>query len=521
MVWAAAAAALVAVGAGLFWYFQGREAKAPDAVAASSAATAPATTASIAVLPFRDMSPNKDQEYFADGITEEILNALARLRSLSVTARTSAFAFKGKDVSLREVGQTLRVDHILEGSVRKDRDQLRITAQLIDTRTDTHLWSRTWDRPLQEVFKVQEEIARAVAEALAISLGVGDLAQVPGMTRNVEAYEALLASRAAIRENTPESVQRGIDLLERAVALDPSFALGWMALSNTYREGTLLLAEPTGKPWLLRSQEALAESRRLAPDAYYVKFGLIADSMSDGSWGEVARLFDEIESTAASQGLQLNLDVERGNFLLAVGHASEAIPLLERARNRDPLNVDLAAILSEAYANTGRLDAAFTELDRALAVQGNPRLFGNALVTALATRDRKLIDKRLDAMLSSGLDNSGFTSAMKPLLDKPDQAVDELRQLGASATNSQSRAAFGTGAAYFGDARLAFELLRTPTLRNTLAELLRFWRPIAQEVRRLPEFKELVREIGLVDYWREYGWGDFCKPTNGEDFECN
>lgn len=139
----------------------------------------------------------------------------------------------------------------------------------------------------------------------------------------------------------------------------------------------------------------------------------------------------------------------------------------------------------------------------------------------MATRDRKLIDKRLDAMLSSGLDNSGFTSAMKPLLDKPDQAVGELRRLGASATNSQSRAAFGTGAAYFGDARLAFELLRTPTLRNNSAELLRFWRPIAQEVRRLPEFKELVTEIGLVDYWREHGWGDFCKPTNGDDFECN
>ena len=271
----------------------------------------------------------------------------------------------------------------------------------------------------------------------------------------------------------------------------------------------------------MRSEEALAESRRLAPDAYYVKFGLITESMSTGSWGEVAKQFDEIETIAARQGLQLNLDGDRGLFMLAVGHASDAVPLLERARNRDPLNVFPAAILGEAYANTGKLDAAFAEFDRGLAVQKNPRIYGNAVVTAMATRDRKLIEQRLDAMISSGLDNSGFSSAMKPLLDEPDQALDELRRLGASATNSQSRAAFGTGAAYFGDARLAFDLLRTPTLRNTQAELLRFWRPIAREVRRLPEFKQLVRELGLVDYWREYGWGDFCKPTTGDDFECN
>ena len=397
---------------------------------------------------------------------------------------------------------------------------MRITAQLIDTRTDAHLWSRTWDRPLQEVFKVQEEIARAVADALAISLGVGDLAQVPGMTRNVEAYEALLAGRAAIRENTPQSVQRAIDLMERAVAQDPSFALGWMALSSTCREATILLADPPGKPWLVRSQEALAESRRLAPDAYYVKFGLITESMSTGSWGEVAKQFDEIETIAARQGLQLNLDGDRGLFMLAVGHASDAVPLLERARNRDPLNVFPAAILGEAYANTGKLDAAFAEFDRGLAVQKNPRIYGNAVVTAMATRDRRLIEQRLDAMISSGLDNSGFSSAMKPLLDEPDQALVELRRLGASATNSQSRAAFGTGAAYFGDARLAFDLLRTPTLRNTQAELLRFWRPIARDARALPEFKQLMRDVGLVDYWREYVWGDFCKPVGVDDFEC-
>jgi TolB-like protein/tetratricopeptide (TPR) repeat protein len=512
ITWVAGALALLILGAVASWYWQnpGNSAQQINQNA----------EVSVAVLPFRDISLNKDQEYFADGVTEEILNALARVRGLSVTARTSSFAFKGKDVSLREVGKTLSVDHILEGSIRKDGETLRITAQLIVASRDAHLWSRSWERPLKDVFRVQEEIAKLVAETLSVSLGVGENARVPGMTRNVEAYEAFLAGRAAVRENTPESTERAIELLGRAVALDSSFALAWMALSSSYRDATILWANPSGKPWLVRSQEAFAESRRLAPDAYYVKFGLIAESMSTGSWGEVAKLYDEIETAAATQGLQLNLDSDRGMFMLAVGHAREAIPFLERARNRDPLNAASCAILGEAYANTGKLDAAFAEFDRVLVTQKNPRLYGTALYTALATRDRKVIEQRLDAMISSGSDNSGFTSAMKPLLDKPDQAVDELRRLAASATNSQVRAAFGTGAAYFGEARLAFELLRTPTLRNSTVELVRFWRPISREVRRLPEFKALVRELGLVDYWREFGWGDFCKPTTGDDFEC-
>ena len=513
ITWTVAAIAMLALGTVATWYWQNRG--NPTQQVTQNA------EASVAVLPFRDMSQNKDQEYFADGVTEEILNALASVRGLSVTARTSSFAFKGKDVSLREVGKTLGVDYILEGSIRKDGETLRITAQLIDTSRDAHLWSRTWERPLKEVFKVQEEIARLVTQTLAVSLGVGDMRQVPGMTRNVDAYDAALAASAAAAGNTPETTQRAIDLLERAVALDPSYASAWMRLSSGYGDATILLADPPGKSWLVRSQEALAEARRLAPDAYYVKFGLLTESTSTGSWGEVAKLFDEIETTAARQGVQLNLDGERGLFMLTVGHSSEAIPLLQRARNRDPLNIGRAAILSEAYANTGKLDTAFAELDRALAVEKNPRLYGNALVTALATRDRKLIEQRLDAMISSGMDNSGFSSAMKPLLDKPDLAVHELRKLAASTTNPQGRTAFGTGAAYFGDPKLAFELLRTPNLRRNSGDLMRFWRPVAREVRRLPEFKDLVRELGLVDYWRKYGWGDFCKPTTGEDFECN
>ncbi len=206
-----------------------------EPAAAASPATTPATLASIAVLPFKDMSQNKDQEYFADGVTEEILNTLASLKDLKVTARTSAFAFKGKDVDLRTVGQTLGVQHILEGSIRKDGETLRITAQLIDTKSDAHVWSKTYDRPLKDIFKVQEEIARSVAESLQVALGVG-FGNQPGMTRDVEAYDAYLQALALWPLWTADSRRRAIELLQQAVDRDREFATAWRVMADYLRE---------------------------------------------------------------------------------------------------------------------------------------------------------------------------------------------------------------------------------------------------------------------------------------------
>jgi TolB-like protein len=191
-----------------------------------------AADASVAVLPFKDMSSGKDQEYFADGITEEILNSLAGLHDLRVTGRTSSFAFKGKDVDLRTIGETLGVKNILEGSVRKDGRQLRITVQLNNAATGFHLWSKTYEQRMDDIFKIQEDIARSVAQAMQISLGVGDLGSQPGMTRNVEAYDAYLAGNAAIIGS--QTLPAAMMPLEKATALDPAFINAWIALANAY-----------------------------------------------------------------------------------------------------------------------------------------------------------------------------------------------------------------------------------------------------------------------------------------------
>ena len=146
----------------------------------------------IAVLPFANLSSDAGQENFTDGITEEILNSLSRIRGLQVTGRTSSFFFKGRNEDMRHIGEQLGVAHLLEGSVRRDGNQLRITAQLVKAKDGFHLWSQTYDRPMDDIFKVQEDIARAVAEALQVTLGVGELGEMPGMTHNMEAYEHYL-----------------------------------------------------------------------------------------------------------------------------------------------------------------------------------------------------------------------------------------------------------------------------------------------------------------------------------------
>jgi TolB-like protein len=190
-IWIASALVVVLLmGAGVF-FFTRQQTRAPETKAAAPTVQAGKTT--IAVLPFSDLSANKDQEYFSDGLTEELLNVLAKNPKLQVTSRTSAFAFKGKEVSIKKIAEELNVTHVLEGSVRKAGNELRITAQLIEVATDSHLWSETYDRQMENIFAVQDDIAGSVAGALKVALEGGQ-AQKTEET-NPEAYNAYLQGR--------------------------------------------------------------------------------------------------------------------------------------------------------------------------------------------------------------------------------------------------------------------------------------------------------------------------------------
>src|SRR5262249_49718051 len=173
---------------------------APSTHQAAPAARSAPHAASIAVLPFVDMSPGKDQDYFSDGLAEELLNQLAQLKGLRVAARTSSFAFKGQHTDVKQIGEKLGVGNVLEGSARKAGNKLRITAQLIKASDGYHRWSNTFDRELDDVFAIQEDIARAVADALQITLGMNQSTLLPGGTTNLEAYDLYLRARAQMRD---------------------------------------------------------------------------------------------------------------------------------------------------------------------------------------------------------------------------------------------------------------------------------------------------------------------------------
>lgn len=190
---------------------------------------------SIAVLPFVDMSPAKDQEYFCDGITEELINALTQVEALKVIARTSSFAFKGKNEDIREIGMKLDVETLLEGSVRKSGNRLRITAQLIKVEDGSHLWSQQFDRDLKDIFAIQDEISAAITDILKVKLlGHAENSIQKRQTRNIDAYNLYLKGRYYWNFRTEEAVRRSIDYYNQAIELDADYALAYAGLADTY-----------------------------------------------------------------------------------------------------------------------------------------------------------------------------------------------------------------------------------------------------------------------------------------------
>jgi TolB-like protein/DNA-binding winged helix-turn-helix (wHTH) protein/Tfp pilus assembly protein PilF len=476
----------------------------------------PVPPPSVTVLPFDNLSSDTEQEYFADGITVEILNTLARVRGLRVTGRVSSFHFKGRNEDLRSIGEALGVEHILEGSVRKAANQVRITVQLSSARTGEHLWSETYERKLDDIFLIQDEIAKAVASALQVKLGVGDLGSVPGMTRNVAAYDDYLRGMSLNLDWRPESFPLAIARLQRAVELDPSFSVAWAGLNTAYTNGAML-APDRAPEWLAKASEALERARALTPDAPHVLLEVGIGEARRGKWSEAAVVFEQLQTSYARYGMASQAWGPRGVFLLGVGRAREAVSALERAREEEPLAPAYAEFLSQAESAGGNLAGALAEVDRGLKLEGLATVLqGTGFVIALTRGDRAEIQRRLDAMSDS---QPGFqiNRRLARFMDAPAGAAAEIRRI-ASAASQAEKGVLAHWAAYYNEPELSLELLAevAPDMGHPGA----LWQPLFREVRKLPAFKELVRDLGFVDYWRTYGWSDFCHPSSGGDFAC-
>ena len=323
---------------------------------ARQAATAASTDKSIAVLPFVNMSADPENEYFSDGIAEEILNVLARIPELKVAARTSAFAYKGTNVNITDIARDLRVGHVLEGSVRKSGDQVRVTAQLIRADNGYHLWSETFDRQLVNIFAIQDEIATSIADALKVTLDIdgGTAGNLTGTT-NTDAYDAYLKGINQWHLRSGESLYNSIRLFEEAIALDPQFARAHAGLALTYA----VIMDYTEMP----PDEARAKARQAAEAALAIDPGLI-----EAATAMIYTVDDlEVQLQYAEQAIALNP-------AFATAHQWYATTLqlmgeLDAAREEYLLALDLdprSRIINGNLAELYMLAADWEEAERVL-----------------------------------------------------------------------------------------------------------------------------------------------------------
>ena len=288
---------------------------------------------SIAVLPFVDMSAGKDQEYFSDGISEELLNLLAKIPQLQVTARTSSFAFKGKEIGVPEIARTLHVANVLEGSVRKAGNSVRITAQLIKAGTDTHLWSQTYDRKLDDIFAIQDEIAADVVKQLKVTL----LGAAPkARTTDPEAYALYLQAVQLGGPFTAEAFQQSDALYRKVLAIDPRYAPAWYGLARNFGSETSQGLLPN-KEGFAQAREAAVKALAIDPDyaPAHARLGWIAMYGDNDLAGAALHL----ERALALDPADLRVLTTSATLLQSLGRLDEALALEEAAVRRDPVNV--------------------------------------------------------------------------------------------------------------------------------------------------------------------------------------
>jgi serine/threonine-protein kinase len=322
---------------------------------------------SIAVLPFANMSGDKDNEYFSDGLSEEIINALAHIPGLRVTARTSAFAFRGKEQDIRKIAEALNVRTVLEGSVRQAGNRIRVLAQLINAEDGYHLWSERFDRELADVFAIQDEIAQAIAAALQVKLSWRPEA-LRRYTPKLPAYEAYLKALHSLGSVVPDQLARSKESLEQAIALDPGFALAHTALGHYFLRQAL--------PGMLPAHEAMSRVRRAAREALtrdpslpeaHALLGAVA-ALYDYDWSEAERLF-RLAMTGAA--IPPNVRILSMFYLVPIGRLQDAIQEHERALKEDPLSLVGRFQLASCLQMAGLDVQATTEFRQVLDLDEN------------------------------------------------------------------------------------------------------------------------------------------------------
>ena len=528
-------AMLLAIGAGLLWKFApGQPAVTTAAavpVAAQPAAPAEAPPApaasqkSIAVLAFVDLSSTKDQEYFSDGIAEEILNALAQVKGLKVAGRTSAFSFKGRNVDLREIGKALGVANILEGSVRKQGDKVRITAQLIQTSDGSHLWSKTFDGELSDVFELQEKIARSITDQLQVVLeGEQKSRLVPIATSSTEAYALYLRATAIFDRRDGPRMAESVQQLQQAIALDPNYARAYSRLAAVSWVQPIF----TGSDPAMAFQQSRAHAHRateLDPRLAepWAVLGLAASAESGAGMLQAREYFDK--------ALLLEPDDVTSNFwygltLIRSGYTQAGVARIEHALAVDPLVPNVMRWRGVIHLRAGETDRAEPYLKRAYA-------------SGLAIAARELSEiavLRGDASAARPLWTEGSAALLVRTPPGFDEAVATALFGGSTADRQRGLAAIDAYVAakpvniasviplwiaQLGEGARALEVERTLVKTDNSDFMAYLFSASGKWVRALPEFPGYLVAKGFPALWDRYGAPDVCRKATSGEYACD
>ena len=488
--------------------------------AARTAAASPKGAISVAVLPFLNLSSDKEQEFFSDGMTEEITTALAKVPDLRVVGRTSAFQFKGANKDLRAIGQALSATHLIEGSVRKAGNRLRITAQLIKADDGTHVWAEDYDRELTDVFAIQEDIARAITASLHMTLGLKPGENlVNNRTIDPNTYTDYLRIRAGVTAVATDAArQQARGELERILAQHPDFAPAWAYLArlpqsnNTWWRMWLQPLEKTREEQadIVRQMEHDArEAIRLDPGQAYAYSALAAVEINRGHWAGAAAL---IKSALARDPNNPDMILDSAAFSIRTGHLQDTLRLTQEAQALDPLSPNHRLWYGMALLAENQPQAAITFLE----ARPDRRIVGiTYLAEAYAATGQ--FEKAADWIAAS---KRGAFYSVDP--KSVDAAEALMRALAAKmpVPKVYPVAYYNWAFAYAGHPeRLMDEPERLWQIGN-LQRAFIFDHSLAP-VRKTERFKKFLRDVGLVDYWRATGWPDLCHPTTGDDFECS
>lgn len=454
---------------------------------------------SIAVLPFLNMSTDVEQEYFADGISEDLLNHLAKIPQLRVISRSSAFSFKGSNLDVREIARRLNVAHVLEGSVRKAGNEVRVTAQLIDARSDTHLWSETYDRPLVDIFAVQDEIAAAVATQLKLKL-VGAGARV--LATDPTAYALYLQARQLGLQRTPAGYEQSVELYRQALAIDAKYPAAWTGLAESYRGQTDTGLRPIEEGYRL-AREAIDRALEIDPD--YAPAQAALGWIEMNHHGDLAASARLLERALASEPTNADIAASAGLLAASLGRLDAAMRLHRYVTTRDPVNTFGHANLGVTYLYAGRLDEAVASFRTALSL--SPGFAGAQFGIGVALLLKGEPAGALEAMQrepDEGWRTIGLPMALHALGERAqsDATLAELQRKGASSWAYNIACVL----AFRGENDRAFEwlakaaMLRDPGLADITVEPLLAslhsdprWLPFLRSIGRAPEQLATIR----------------------------